>query len=684
MHQTFYIDIDEEITSIVEKLKKARAKEIIMVVPKRALLIQSIVNLRILKKEADEAGLQLMIVTQDKLGKILIEKAGILVQQKMDNIADEEIDFDEPDSMPATTPLPARVEYSENVETKSRLERIGSSEYFNEATIIPPEELKKEFSRVKQAAEIQGDSEGREKILNKELVTGVSGVASKRTALDMGPRTITPPPVAYSPAPVRSIQPTYSSVPARRTPEVPLASQAGSLPRAAYSNDRSSGGGYATRDDSERQGKIENFFQSQNNLYLKQREIPKDDFFSKQKDRPEDLNRDYHVPGHAHKWFWSFGIVVVLAVLVVAAYLFIPKVKVVITAKAQTKTIDSNLLAETSVSSSDYENWIIPAKLITADVQVPQNFTPTGRKILTSQKAHGVITIYNDYSSQPQPLVATTRFLSSGGKLFRLVNAVTVPGATQSGGQLQPGNIEAEVEADQSGTDYNIGPDTFNLPGLKGSPKYSKIYAKSSGSMDGGGAGNVEANMVTAQDVSTAEQTLASSLDNAVKQKIKELAGGNTLIPDGAISEGQASYLLSNSVGEGANSPQVTASLQAQALVVDQSTFDDMVGRKLTQSNTSGQPVINPDTLSVINIKAVPNFKTGTLTISFHASANLENNINVAQIQGQILGKSESQLKAYLSNYPAITKIEVDYWPSFISGRIPFWSKRVDVTLDNN
>ena len=72
MHQTFYIDIDEEITSIVERLKKARANEIVMVVPKGALLIQSIVNLKILRKEADEHDIQLMMVTQDKLGKVLI------------------------------------------------------------------------------------------------------------------------------------------------------------------------------------------------------------------------------------------------------------------------------------------------------------------------------------------------------------------------------------------------------------------------------------------------------------------------------------------------------------------------------------------------------------------------------------------------------------------------------------
>ena len=72
MHQTFYIDIDEEITSIAERLRSAEAPEVIMVVPKQAVLIQSIVNLKLLNKEATRLGIKLIMVTQDKLGRVLI------------------------------------------------------------------------------------------------------------------------------------------------------------------------------------------------------------------------------------------------------------------------------------------------------------------------------------------------------------------------------------------------------------------------------------------------------------------------------------------------------------------------------------------------------------------------------------------------------------------------------------
>ncbi len=165
MHQTFYIDIDEEITSVVERLRHARASEIILVVPKRALLIQSIVNLRILKREADEARLQLMMVTQDKLGKILIEKAGIFVQQKMDNIADEEIEVKE-ESRPAEDYMEERVK---NKNGKSRLDQIGSGSYFDASLFAENTKAEQIKLRIEKPASDEKES-AKEVLINKELV----------------------------------------------------------------------------------------------------------------------------------------------------------------------------------------------------------------------------------------------------------------------------------------------------------------------------------------------------------------------------------------------------------------------------------------------------------------------------------------------------------------------------------
>lgn len=72
-----YLEIDEEITSVIDRLKKTAEADIHLVVPKEAALIQSIVNLKLLKRQADNLGKQIQIITHDKVGRNLAEQVGI-------------------------------------------------------------------------------------------------------------------------------------------------------------------------------------------------------------------------------------------------------------------------------------------------------------------------------------------------------------------------------------------------------------------------------------------------------------------------------------------------------------------------------------------------------------------------------------------------------------------------------
>lgn len=60
--------------------------ENVFVVPNRALILQSPVNLRILRREADKLGKVVTIVTQDEPGRLLVEKAGIPTKLYSDEI----------------------------------------------------------------------------------------------------------------------------------------------------------------------------------------------------------------------------------------------------------------------------------------------------------------------------------------------------------------------------------------------------------------------------------------------------------------------------------------------------------------------------------------------------------------------------------------------------------------------
>ena len=116
-----------------------------------------------------------------------------------------------------------------------------------------------------------------------------------------------------------------------------------------------------------------------------------------------------------------------------------------------------------------------------------------------SRKASGVIVIYNNASTEPQRLIENTRFESPSGKIYRIQQAISIPGKQGD----TPGTLEVTVYADQAGQAYNSEPTDFTVPGLKGTPRYSTIYARSKGPITGGFVGKEkvvsEADMVKAR-----------------------------------------------------------------------------------------------------------------------------------------------------------------------------------------
>lgn len=81
--KVIYVEIDEEITTICDRIKRERGTHLALVVPKRAALLSSIVNLRILKKKVDELKKEIAIVTGDIPGLQLAKKIGIATAEKL-------------------------------------------------------------------------------------------------------------------------------------------------------------------------------------------------------------------------------------------------------------------------------------------------------------------------------------------------------------------------------------------------------------------------------------------------------------------------------------------------------------------------------------------------------------------------------------------------------------------------
>ncbi|KKP95022.1 MAG: hypothetical protein UR99_C0033G0001 [Candidatus Moranbacteria bacterium GW2011_GWD2_36_12] len=138
MQQTFYLDSEEEISSVIDRLNKSMAGDNYFVVPKRALFLQSIVNLKLLKREADKVEKKVFIVTQDEIGSSMAERSGIEVLNNIDEIAfsQEQDDFveesdDEKNDDYREMPISL---VSEDVSKSNRLSGVGSNEFYDSLT----------------------------------------------------------------------------------------------------------------------------------------------------------------------------------------------------------------------------------------------------------------------------------------------------------------------------------------------------------------------------------------------------------------------------------------------------------------------------------------------------------------------------------------------------------------------
>jgi len=79
-----YLEIDEEVISIIDRIKKIRNKVVILVIPNRAVILQSIINLKLLKKQMEKLEKEMYIVTTDKTGRNLASQIGITVYSTVD------------------------------------------------------------------------------------------------------------------------------------------------------------------------------------------------------------------------------------------------------------------------------------------------------------------------------------------------------------------------------------------------------------------------------------------------------------------------------------------------------------------------------------------------------------------------------------------------------------------------
>ncbi|HET7529081.1 MAG TPA: hypothetical protein VFJ84_02535 [Candidatus Saccharimonadales bacterium] len=101
-----YVDVDDEITGIIDKVENSAQKVVALVLPKRAASLQSIVNMKLLKRSAEDAGKNVVLITNEHALLPLAGAAGLHVAKNLQSLP-------EVPQMPGASGAAARTEPEE-------------------------------------------------------------------------------------------------------------------------------------------------------------------------------------------------------------------------------------------------------------------------------------------------------------------------------------------------------------------------------------------------------------------------------------------------------------------------------------------------------------------------------------------------------------------------------------------
>ncbi len=381
-------------------------------------------------------------------------------------------------------------------------------------------------------------------------------------------------------------------------------------------------------------------------------------------------SKDKKVPnfgGLNKKIFWIVAGVGALIVLILG-YIFLPTAKVALVAKAQKTPVNLRFTLDAGTKRSDLAGGDIAADTISTTKEVSGQFSATGKKDIGS-KATGNITIKNAASSNTISVPAGTT-VSSGGKSFTTNQAVSIPGASVSGGQIVPGSASVAITATQNGDSYNVSSASFTVSGFNG--------LTATGSTSGGVSKTVT--VVTQSDIDKAQATLVEGATNATKTELQNKAGENQHVFEQTLTAQPTSVSSSVPVDSEGSTATLTAQIKFSELAAANSVLDELFKTQIQSKVPSGNDIYQSGANDATYM-LVKSFGADKADMSASSNAFYGQSIDKDQVARAVAGKSRKDAADIIKPlYPQVSQVLVETNP-WLSPNLPFFANRIKVEI---
>jgi len=367
----------------------------------------------------------------------------------------------------------------------------------------------------------------------------------------------------------------------------------------------------------------------------------------------------------------------VLAVLLLGAavYLTAGRAAVAITPQSREVNLQLTVQASDAFASVDAAFSKIPGQLFEVSKSASAEAAATGQREVAS-KARVQITVANEYSSTPQTLVATTRFATPDGLVFRTLQTVTVPGSTVKEGKPVAGTVTVEAIADKAGEQYNVPAGKWSIVAFTergDTERAAKIYGTSADAASGGASG--PSKVVTQEDYDKARSEAVGNVTRQIKDAFAAQQTGLRILDEAEPVLGEVTATAR--ADDAADKTVVTAQGTLRTVAFRPADLETLIRDAVLSRE---RLVVVPDQLTLTFGDVSFKDDTGVLSFSVSVKGPGYAPVDADAIRADIRGRNAAQVQDYFRDREGIHSAMVSLSPFWVRS-IPDKNDRIDIRV---
>ena len=366
-----------------------------------------------------------------------------------------------------------------------------------------------------------------------------------------------------------------------------------------------------------------------------------------------------------------------LAVLWFIGFVVMPKATVTLNTDTSTTTVTATATLAVGQEELDVENTIIPAERVQVEKIESVTVEATGQKNI-GNRATGVITLTNCIDDGEQKVIPAGTQFSKDGKSFLTTEQVILQPALVSAGTCRSADFglseNVDVQAAESGSDFNVSEGTFNS-------SISGIRAFGS-DMTGGTSEIVT--VISQEDVNRAAQELNGTTRTAALAEMRsQLQESGQVAIEETLSEGEPKIESEPAVDEESEEVTVTITVSYSMQGASSEDISRVIDSKIRENMDDQQKNIKDNGLSTVEFEVVNRLNEAETELAMQTVATLGPDINESALREELVGKKRGDIEKQVEAIDGVRSVSVEYSPIWIT-TTPKSADKIEIVINES